>query len=551
METLDQNCEVQAPQNLENHVQMEEETQKIQDASKPDQDVIQPEKDAQNCLSDQIVEKKSIHLNYDEATLLDQSQLEQIYLKEYRQLLNLIQNTQLKVFDFMPVNETFQIGQGFVVQRGIISNMGKAIQLMNGIKNDPRISQGISIIGNFQYFDGYLREYHSTGIRVIRVLENSSLNQEYQSFYPYVLIHYYKKEKYPRLAYKKEYDQNKQRKLERRLQKKIEKSIHKLSESYTENDMKAENVDSNYVEQRTQYRRKLRQKFKRADKNKQNSNKGLEDQLNMKEENNTSEQISESSTPMKSENKLQGASQNKQQSVSQDKQQQSVSDNKEQSASENKQQSVAQNSRQQVTKTRSQEMYQKVLSNQSFQNQTKFETCQKNKPSQIQQNQSYLFSNSSSPCTSLNQSLQMQNSYKKIKKEQLEQSCKKVQFMDKFSSQNQQQSQSQSQQLNNSFMNSSNLNQSQTQKERQQAEQLNSLKRKVSDLTNQLDSERYKALYFEDMYLQLRSFLVKQELNQLRANGFKYSASIEKKIQYEEQPSIKIEEEQQERIQLD
>ncbi|KAL4449847.1 hypothetical protein ABPG74_008220 [Tetrahymena malaccensis] len=514
MEILDQNCEIQAPQIIENNFQPQNEDQKLQDEPKVDLDVKKPEQDAKNQCDDQELEKNVIYLNYDEANLQDHNQLEQIYLKEYRQILKLIQNVQLKAYDQMPSNETFKVGEGFIVDRGIISNMMKAIQMMNGIKNDPRNSAGISTVGNFQYFDGYLREDHSIGIRVIRVLESSSLNQEYQRYYPYILIHFYKKEKYPRIAYKKEYDQKKQRKLERKLQK----IRHKSSESYTDNDLKEESVESNNLEQRTQFRRKLRKKFKRTLKKKSSSDKDFEGYIDLKEENNSSQSKSESSTPLKSQNMQQSVSQNSCMQVN--------------------------NHRQQMSEKQGQQM-------QSFSNQVKLEACQKNKPSQAQQNQSYLLSNSSSSCTSLNQSMQIQNSYKKIKKDQLEQSYKKVQFIGKSSSPNQQQSQIQSQQLNNSFMNNSSMNQSLAQKEKQQAEQLNSLKRKIGELTNQLDSERYKALYFEDMYLQLRSFLVKQELNQLRANGCKYSASIEKKFQSEEQPPIKIEEEQHDRIDLD
>ncbi|EAR86320.1 hypothetical protein TTHERM_00036890 (macronuclear) [Tetrahymena thermophila SB210] len=86
-----------------------------------------------------------------------------------------------------------------------------------------------------------------------------------------------------------------------------------------------------------------------------------------------------------------------------------------------------------------------------------------------------------------------------------------------------------------------------------QAEQISQLRIEKNTLANQLRMEMQKSLHFEDLYLQLRSYIVKEKFNSLKQNGFKYPYSDNDFKQYapSDDFSIKHEENQINQIELE
>ncbi|KAL4474895.1 hypothetical protein ABPG74_001591 [Tetrahymena malaccensis] len=86
-----------------------------------------------------------------------------------------------------------------------------------------------------------------------------------------------------------------------------------------------------------------------------------------------------------------------------------------------------------------------------------------------------------------------------------------------------------------------------------QADQITRLKLEKNNLAYQLRIEMQKALHFEDLYLQLRSQIVKQQFNSLKQNGFNYLSTNNYTKQYQpsEDFTIKQEDNQIEQIELE
>ncbi|KAL4512301.1 hypothetical protein ABPG72_005303 [Tetrahymena utriculariae] len=86
-----------------------------------------------------------------------------------------------------------------------------------------------------------------------------------------------------------------------------------------------------------------------------------------------------------------------------------------------------------------------------------------------------------------------------------------------------------------------------------QSEQITKLKIEKNNLANQLRIEMQKSLHFEDLYLQLRSYIVKEKFNSLKQNGIKYLSPSSDAKQYHssEDFTIKQEENQIDQIELE